>query len=41
MNKEYKVNNIFDESGRTFSDLISTYLISFLDKDLEYEGNWL
>ena len=33
MNKEYKVNNIFNESGLTLSDLISTFLISFLDKE--------
>ena len=33
MNKEYKVNNIFNESGQTLSDLISTFLISFLDKE--------
>lgn len=33
MNKEYKVNNIFNESGQTLSDLISTFLMSFLDKE--------
>ena len=37
MNKEYKVNNIFNESGQTLSDLISTFLISFLDKEFNKE----
>ena len=41
MNKEYKVNNIFNESGQTLSELISAFLISFLDKEfnnLESDG---
>ena len=33
MNKEYKINNIFNESGQTLSDLISTFLVSFIDKE--------
>jgi hypothetical protein len=37
MNKEYKVNNIFNESGQTLNDLISTFLISFLDKEFNKE----
>ena len=37
MNKEYKVNNIFNESGQMLSDLISTFLISFLDKEFNKE----
>ena len=31
---KYKVNNIFDENGVTFEELISTFLLSFLDKEL-------
>lgn len=33
MNNKCKVNNIFNEAGQTISSLISTYLISFLDKE--------
>lgn len=33
MNKEYRVNNIFNEDGQTLEDLISTFLVSFLDKE--------
>ena len=33
MKEEYKVNNIFDEAGMTFNELISTFLLSFLDKE--------
>ncbi len=32
MKEEYKVNNIFDEAGMTFNELINTFLLSFLDK---------
>lgn len=40
MKKEYKVNNIFDEAGMTFNELISTFLLSFLDKEFNiYENN--
>ena len=33
MDKEYKINNIFNEDGLTFNELISTFLVSFLDKE--------
>lgn len=33
MEKEYKVNNIFDEKGITLNELISNFLTSFLDKE--------
>ena len=40
MNEEYKVNNIFNEKGVTFNELISTFLLSFLDKEFNlYEKN--
>ena len=40
MKKEYKVNNIFNENGLPFEELISTFLLSFLDKELGlYENN--
>lgn len=40
MKKEYKVNNIFNENGVTFEELISTFLLSFLDKEFRlYENN--
>lgn len=40
MEKEYKVNNIFLESGITFDELISSFLLSFLDKEFNiYENN--
>lgn len=40
MKKEYKVNNIYNENGVTFENLISTFLVSFLDKELGlYENN--
>lgn len=34
MEKEYKVNNIFNENGVLLNELISTFLSSFLDKEL-------
>ena len=38
--KEYKVNNIFKESGVTLNEIISNYLLSFLDEDFNlYENN--
>lgn len=40
MNKEYKVNNIFNESGITLNEIISNFLLSFLDKEFNlYENN--
>ena len=33
MEKEYKVNNIFNENGITLNELISNFLASFLDKE--------
>ena len=32
MDKGYKINNVFNEDGLTFNELISTFLVSFLDK---------
>lgn len=38
--KEYKVNNIFKESGVTLNEIISNYLLSFLDEEFNlYENN--
>lgn len=37
MNKEYKINNIFNESGEKLSDIISKFLLSFLDKEFNKE----
>ena len=34
MKKEYRLNNIFNETGVTLNELISNFLISFLDKEL-------
>ncbi|MBQ7140875.1 MAG: hypothetical protein IJO32_05170 [Bacilli bacterium] len=39
MNKEYKVNNIFNDNGVTLSELISTFLISFLDIEFNFKNN--
>ena len=40
MNKEYKVNNIFNEDGITLNDLISKIFTSFQDEDLSlFESN--
>jgi len=39
MNKEYKVNNIFNDNGVTLSELISTFLISFLDMEFSFKNN--
>lgn len=33
MEKEYKVNNIFNENGITLNELISNFLVFFLDKE--------
>ncbi len=35
MNEEYKVNIILNEMGVTLNELISTFLLSFLDKELD------
>ena len=40
MNKEYKVNNIFNEDGITLNDLISKIFTSFQDENLSlFESN--
>lgn len=39
MKKQYKVNNIFNENGVTFNELISTFLVSFLDKEFNNNEN--
>lgn len=40
MNKDYKVNNIFNEDGITLNDLISKIFTSFHDEDLSlFESN--
>lgn len=39
MNKEYKVNNIFNETGVTLNELVSTFLLSFLDNEFNLDGN--
>ena len=33
MDKGYKVNNIFNENGVSFCEVMSTFLLSFLDKE--------
>ncbi len=33
MKEEYKVNNIFKEDGIIFNELVSTFLLAFLDKE--------
>ena len=35
MDKGYKVNNIFNEKGVSFCEVMSTFLLSFLDKDFD------
>lgn len=39
MEKEYKVNNIFNENGITLNELISNFLTSFLDKEFNNREN--
>ena len=40
MESKDKVNNIFNETGVTLNELISNFLISFLDKEFNiYENN--
>ena len=39
MKKEYKINNIFNEKGVTLNELISTFLVSFLDKEFNNHEN--
>lgn len=39
MEKEYKVNNIFNENGVSFNELISAFLTSFLDKEFNNHEN--
>jgi len=35
MNKKYQVNNIFNDNGLIFNEIISKFIISFLDNDFE------
>lgn len=35
MFKKYQVNNIFNDNGLTLNELITKFLISFLDNDFE------
>jgi len=40
MDKDYVINNIFNENGVVFNDLIKSFLESFLDAELNiYEKN--
>lgn len=39
MEKEYKVNNIFNENGVSLDELISKFLASFLDKEFNNHKN--
>ena len=39
MNTEYNINNVFNSNGITFNELISNFLISFLDKEFNIYGN--
>ena len=39
MEKEYKVNNIFNENGITLNELISNFFFSFLDKEFNNREN--
>lgn len=34
MNYKYKVNNIFNENGKSLQELINAFFLSFLDEDL-------
>ncbi len=33
MKEEYRIKNIFNENGVAFNELISNFLLSFLDKE--------
>ena len=33
MKENYKINNIYNENGLTFNELINNFLTSFLDKE--------
>ena len=33
MKEEYRVKNIFNDSGVAFNELISNFVLSFLDKE--------
>lgn len=37
MNK-FKVNNIYNDSGKTLDEIISNFLINFLDDELNFMG---
>lgn len=39
MNKEYKVNNYFNESGISLNELINTFLLSFFDVEFTFTKN--
>lgn len=39
MEQEYKVNNVFNENGLTFNEIINNFLVSFLDKEFNLLEN--
>lgn len=36
MNNKYKVNNIFNENGKSLNELINAFFLSFLDEELNF-----
>lgn len=35
MNK-FKINNIYNDSGKTLCEIVNNYLLNFLDNELNY-----
>ncbi len=34
MKNKYKINNIFNENGKSLKELVNTFFLSFLDEEL-------
>lgn len=37
MNK-FKINNIYNENGKTLDEIINNFLLNFLDDELNFSG---
>ena len=38
MKKTYKINSLFNEEGEYLTDLITSFFITLLDKELNYDN---
>ena len=39
MENSYKINSIYNSDGKTFSEIINSFLLSFLEKEFIFNEN--